>query len=282
MRKITLLISALLILCVTVSAHSGKTDANGGHYDHSTGEYHFHHGFPAHQHTGGVCPYDFVDITGADSGGSGDSGGFSSGHGSPAEPNPVETLNQEKGIGTGGKITLIAFLGIFVVYPAVLFVWMVVQGVIASVQKRNKEKQAGTVTVSKVSARPQPPAPQERVTPEWERPGFVNLLEGRSIWETAEVPDWAYFDQHDLPHTLTSCLDGPDPFIVCAAPGGECYHRPNCRMARGAVFLNVCTAQMEGKRPCKVCKPMEQLPDFVKRYQQIRGLQRSYRIRMLP
>lgn len=63
MRKITLLISALLILCVTVSAHSGKTDANGGHYDHSTGEYHFHHGFPAHQHTGGVCPYDFVDQT---------------------------------------------------------------------------------------------------------------------------------------------------------------------------------------------------------------------------
>ena len=33
-----------------VFAHSGGTDANGGHYDHSSGEYHYHHGQPAHQH----------------------------------------------------------------------------------------------------------------------------------------------------------------------------------------------------------------------------------------
>lgn len=44
-------------------AHSGGTDADGGHYNHSTGEYHYHHGYPAHQHTNGVCPYDFDDNT---------------------------------------------------------------------------------------------------------------------------------------------------------------------------------------------------------------------------
>lgn len=38
-------------------AHPGRTDANGGHWDHSSGEYHYHHGYPAHQHPGGVCPY---------------------------------------------------------------------------------------------------------------------------------------------------------------------------------------------------------------------------------
>lgn len=38
-------------------AHSGRTDANGGHYDRTTGEYHYHHGFPAHQHPNGICPY---------------------------------------------------------------------------------------------------------------------------------------------------------------------------------------------------------------------------------
>lgn len=46
-----------------VYAHPGGTDSNGGHYDRSTGEYHYHHGYPAHQHTNGECPYDFDDIT---------------------------------------------------------------------------------------------------------------------------------------------------------------------------------------------------------------------------
>lgn len=45
--------------CVAVFAHPGKTDSNGGHFDRSTGEYHYHHGYPAHQHENGTCPYDF-------------------------------------------------------------------------------------------------------------------------------------------------------------------------------------------------------------------------------
>ena len=68
-----MLIVAVAFLClfyVSADAHSGRTDARGGHYDKSTGEYHYHHGFPAHQHTGGVCPYDFIDQTGSFSGGS--------------------------------------------------------------------------------------------------------------------------------------------------------------------------------------------------------------------
>lgn len=40
------------------SAHSGNTDAQGGHYNHSTNEYHYHHGYPAHQHKNGRCPYE--------------------------------------------------------------------------------------------------------------------------------------------------------------------------------------------------------------------------------
>lgn len=44
-------------------AHSGGTDSNGGHYDSTTGEYHYHHGYSAHQHINGECPYDFDDGT---------------------------------------------------------------------------------------------------------------------------------------------------------------------------------------------------------------------------
>jgi hypothetical protein len=57
------------MLTITISAHSGKTDANGGHYNTSTGEYHYLHGYSAHQHDDidgdGIvdCPFDFDDKT---------------------------------------------------------------------------------------------------------------------------------------------------------------------------------------------------------------------------
>ena len=74
MKRICILAFAvsvlLLLLSVPVSAHSGKTDASGGHYDSSTGEYHYHHGYPAHQHTNGKCPYDYKDKTDHSSGSS--------------------------------------------------------------------------------------------------------------------------------------------------------------------------------------------------------------------
>ncbi len=60
MKKIILILFLLLFfLPLTVSAHKGRTDSNGGHYDRSTGEYHYHHGYPAHQHENGICPYDY-------------------------------------------------------------------------------------------------------------------------------------------------------------------------------------------------------------------------------
>ena len=67
MKRFLLLLVFLLILAIPVSAHSGRTDSNGGHTDQSTGEYHYHHGYPAHDHydmdgDGFVdCPYEFND-----------------------------------------------------------------------------------------------------------------------------------------------------------------------------------------------------------------------------
>lgn len=51
----------LLVSPVSVSAHPGDTDLNGGHYDWETRDYHYHHGHPAHYHTDGVCPYGDYD-----------------------------------------------------------------------------------------------------------------------------------------------------------------------------------------------------------------------------
>ena len=64
--KIIFILSAVLMV---IALHRGRTDANGGHYDHSTGEYHYHHGEGPHQHYDmdgdgkKDCPYDFKDKT---------------------------------------------------------------------------------------------------------------------------------------------------------------------------------------------------------------------------
>lgn len=75
MKKLLVALFALLLCCTVALAHPGGTDAAGGHYDRSTGEYHYHHGHKAHQHYNGQCPYNFDDRTGADSRPSGGSSG---------------------------------------------------------------------------------------------------------------------------------------------------------------------------------------------------------------
>ena len=73
---------------IVAEAHSGRTDAYGGHRDNKNksglGNYHYHcGGHPAHLHTNGVCPYSggFVS-SGSGSTGSGSTG---TGAGIPAQ-----------------------------------------------------------------------------------------------------------------------------------------------------------------------------------------------------
>ena len=63
-KQITILVAMLVILTVpTINfSHGGRTDSSGGHNDNQNksglGGYHYHcGGYPAHLHTGGVCPY---------------------------------------------------------------------------------------------------------------------------------------------------------------------------------------------------------------------------------
>ena len=47
-----------VIFCSISFAHSGRTDSQGGHHDRINGGYHYHHGYSAHDHPDGICPYD--------------------------------------------------------------------------------------------------------------------------------------------------------------------------------------------------------------------------------
>ena len=58
MKRLLMLVVVLLLVCSSALSHSGGTDSKGGHTNHSTGEYHYHHGYPAHDHEDGICPYE--------------------------------------------------------------------------------------------------------------------------------------------------------------------------------------------------------------------------------
>lgn len=82
-------------LCIgSASAHPGRTDANGGHHVTATGEYHYHHGYPAHQHIDGVCPYDYDDQTGWNSGSSSQEKGLYYLDGTPVERKEEKSIQE--------------------------------------------------------------------------------------------------------------------------------------------------------------------------------------------
>ena len=70
-KIIAIFVIALMVTVIplVVKAHPGRTDGRGGHTNHSTGEYHYHHGYSAHDHYDmdgdgkKDCPYDFKDTT---------------------------------------------------------------------------------------------------------------------------------------------------------------------------------------------------------------------------
>lgn len=62
MKRIVFISIIILLFCISPSyGHSGRTDSKGGHRVTATGGYHYHHGFPPHDHVNGACPYLIKD-----------------------------------------------------------------------------------------------------------------------------------------------------------------------------------------------------------------------------
>ena len=119
MKRLLVLILALL-LSLPVLAHSGRTDSKGGH--NGPGGYHYHHGYPAHQHEGGECPYDFDDRTGESSGTSSSGSSSSSSSSEEAEEEPEEEEHPFWAFLKGFfKVVLYIFLGIVALFLIVGF-----------------------------------------------------------------------------------------------------------------------------------------------------------------
>lgn len=112
MKRFSLFCIALVMLSAVVAfAHSGGTDYKGGHYVNGASEYHYHHGYPAHDHPNGQCPYDFKDKSSS----SGGSSSVSSSSVSVAPSSPKQRLTIE-------EICWIVFSVIYIFIGFVLFV----------------------------------------------------------------------------------------------------------------------------------------------------------------
>lgn len=280
--KWAVLVLAAVLCLGSASAHPGRTDANGGHHVTATGEYHYHHGYPAHQHPGGVCPYaetkeeksiqerlDDMIESGGDSQAS-----------NTAEPEQEKSKNQ-----IGGLIALGAFVTIFFVLPLLS---AIIEGISWHLEKRKKRvKQEPQVLPKPKATKLAPVQPPMRTISKEERDHMIQadayreMCGGRSIREMAGVPENIYFDDWDRPNTLNR--DPPeDPFFVYVTKNGTSYHLRTCRLAKTASPMNICQAMEEGKQPCKLCHPMEGLPDFAVRYRELKRIQRKYGVYMLP
>ena len=145
MRKqlLAFLLAFLLLLSPTVLAHSGNTDANGGHYDRSTGEYHYHHGYPAHQHYDmdgdGVadCPYDFDDKT--DHSSRSDSGSSHAVQSTP-RPSPQKSDDSKAKHISVGEIVVSVILAPIVVLYAFMFIGEPILALIDRIKEKRSKK----------------------------------------------------------------------------------------------------------------------------------------------
>ncbi len=142
-RLLAFLLAFLLLLSPNVLAHSGKTDANGGHYDRSTGEYHYHHGYPAHQHYDmdgdGVadCPYDFDDKT--DHSSRSNSGSSYDVQSTP-RPSPQKSDDSKTKHISTGEIVVLAIFAPIAIPLALMYAFMLIGDPILALIDRIKEK----------------------------------------------------------------------------------------------------------------------------------------------
>lgn len=249
-KRILSILAILLVLSTSVAAHPGRTDANGGHTNRSTGEYHYHHGYPEHQHTNGICPYDFDDKTGQNSGSSSSKNSSQS-----KSDNVSSSVNAEPAKKKKPSLFL------------VLLVFSLVYFLAASAiehKKREDERrrldamrqQAEREEIAKRKAREEEERRIQLAILQAERDGVVAQCGGKTRTQIAidlGMPTDLYIDKNDLPHDIPKG-DAPDRCTVYVARNASVYHKSNrCRNVSLSPTNIIKVRHLE---PCRHCVPM--------------------------
>lgn len=238
MRKrylIPILACILLLSCCTAAyAHPGATDANGGHYDHSTGEYHYHHGYPAHQHPDGRCPYNYDDRTGWNSGSS--SGGS-------------DSVSQSEHQAPPRCLPVLLLLSI----PVSLIAYKIIKHHVEEQQFRRSGR-------SRQMAREL----QEQIDSIRRRRAALRMQilskELLPINEVVGAPPGAYIDKDGDPHLPDPRHPGVDLCAVACNASSRVVHRPSCRYASLMPTVNTQQDYFLGihrsmYHRCSICEP---------------------------
>ncbi len=208
--RLILFAVALIMLCcftVPVLAHSGKTDEDGGHYDNEVGEYHYHHGYPAHDHydmdgDGYVdCPYDFDDRTGWNSG-STDSNHVSSYVNLPKEEETADSDEKTMPLST---FVLICIGFAIAILCAVL-----------KVRSANNDLEASRRKIDALT---------KEVFDSQKR--YYQLIYGdKTLAEILNAPTGCGVDSLDMPYCFTRPKDKREwgDYTVFISTYGKCYH----------------------------------------------------------
>lgn len=239
-KRILLILALILTLCTTAIAHPGRTDDRGGHYDHDTGQYHYHHGYEAHQHTGGTCPFDFDDKTGENSGGA-SSGGLSSNSGSAISPSQP----QEKPSSTFRDVFAFIFRNI----PLILLVSLLFGPIILEFAHSLIIEPISKARIAKENAR----ILDERRLAEYRHIHDMYYNKTRNeIARSCGMPHDLYIDGSNLPHSIQT-KDSSDRCTVFVAKNGSAYHRnPRC-CNRLLSPTNV--VKVRHLNACRLCAP---------------------------
>ena len=274
-----MLILSVILFPVPASAHKGNTDAYGGHYDRSTGQYHYHHGYGAHQHTDtngdGVldCPYDFKDMTNHTSGASSDSSG------------------------TGKMLVSRVPDWVYWAFPILFFIILLLALLLHSKNKdlsnlRSSTKEAIELERKKVDELQlsleelSSEADQLKHQIYIERSKVVDNyrivlnkeIKGRIksdigedyLCSLANAPPGSYVDELGMPH----CIVQENDIFIFYLSSTKKYHTFYCHHAKGCKEINA--LQIKNSKtnliPCSVCSPNLPDTDWVFRYVQYKEL----------
>ncbi len=271
MKKKLIVIAAIFVLLLPFHAfaHSGRTDAYGGH--NSPTGYHYHHGYPAHQHPNGTCIYNFDDRTGWNSGTSG----------SDKKQSAPKQNQTESDLSFSTSYIKYPFLAFCVFFPIKRF-YDVKHSYFeeynnsldrltkADEKKYLEEKQAAEKERYAIRKQQKKDQNQER-----EREKYQRLYGGKKAEDLAGMPDWIKIGEDGLPCPIDQRRN--NEFYFCVSSKGNVLHTINCQHARGNQ-INAVKLFDRILRPCKSCKPSFPDLSWYEKYKKITSIKKKYNI----
>lgn len=290
-KSAIIILAAICLFCcfaVTAHAHPGRTDSQGGHYDQGTGEYHYHHGYPVHDHydmdgDGTLdCPYNFEDKTGDNSAVISDNNsGYETytypmpedigGNGGDRKPSSTQAFSEKGAVKMEiwkVCILVLAFLGIIAIMCFII-------------RNQIRDKKRQKVQYEEKFKRERAKFCEElgKINDEMIRKKGTNYL-----YYLCDAPQGEYIGSDDLPTSqFTYNFKWGEKYTFYLggnATHNSKYHRSTCRYANRLFPINAFSIKRSCNRyaPCAVCCPS--LPDmeWVERYLRFKNILETYNV----